>query len=130
MVGKHAAALLAGHGTAEQVLEVVAVIDVVAQYQGRQVVADKVFANQKGLGQPVRRGLHGVTDIQPPAPTVAEQLFEARGVLRGGDDQNVANARQHQGGQRVINHRLVVHRQQLLGNRQGRWVQTGAGTAG
>src|SRR5439155_545192 len=44
----------------------------------------------------------------------AEQLFEAGCVLRRRDDQDVADAGEHQRRQRVIHHRLVVDRQELL----------------
>jgi hypothetical protein len=50
--------------------------------------------------------------------------------LRGGNDEDVANARQHQGAERVVDHRLVVNRQQLLGDCFGHGVEPGAGAAG
>jgi hypothetical protein len=50
----------------------------------------------------------------PQSAAVAQQHFEARRVLRRGNDQHVADAGQHQRAQRVVDHRLVVHRQQLL----------------
>ena len=94
------------------------------------LVADEVGADDEGLGQAVRAGLDGVLQVDAPLAAVAEQLLEARGVLRGGDDQDVPDAGQQERGQRVIDHRLVVDRQQLLGDRQGGGVQPGAGAAG
>ena len=52
-------------------------------------------------------------------PAIAEHFPEAGGVMRGGNDQDVADTCQQQGGQRVVDHRLVVNRQQLLGNDLG-----------
>ena len=46
---------------------------------------------------------------------IAQQGLESRQILRGGNDQDVADARQHERGRRVVNHRLVINRQQLLG---------------
>ena len=106
-------------GIAENLVEVVAVEDVVAQHEGGVVVADEVGADDEGLGEAVRAGLDGVLQVDAPLAAVAEQLLEARGVLRRGDDQDVADACQQQRGQRVVDHRLVVDRQQLLGYRQG-----------
>jgi hypothetical protein len=97
---------------------------------GRWGVADEVFADQEGLGQAVGAGLHGVLQVQAPLAAVAQQLLKARRVLRRADDQDVADARQHQGAERVVDHRLVVHRQQLLADGQGGRVQAGAGAAG
>ena len=61
---------------------------------------------------------------------VAEQPLELLGVVRRGDDQDVADAGQHQRRQRVVDHRLVVDRHQLLADAQGDRVQPGAGAAG
>lgn len=130
VVGEDAGALRAGAGVAQQFMEVVAVEDVVAQHKGRGGVADEVLANHKGLRQAVGAGLHGVLQVQAPLAAVAQQLLKAWRVLRGADDQDVADARQHEGAQRVVNHGLVVHRQQLLADGQGGRVQARAGAAG
>ena len=130
VVGKDAGALFALHGVAQQFVEVVAVEDVVAQHQGRGGVADKLLSNHKGLGQAVGAGLHGVLQVQAPLAAVAQQLFKARRVLRGADDEDVADARQHEGAERVVDHGLVVHRQQLLADGQGGRVQARARAAG
>jgi len=107
-----------------------AVENIVAQHQGRQIVPNEGFADDKGLRQAVGAGLHGVVQVEAPPFAGAEQLLEARGVLRGGDDQDVADSSQHQGAQRVVDHRLVEHRQQLLANGQRCGVQAGAGATG
>ena len=130
MVGEDAGAMFALHGVAQQFVKVVAVEDVVAQHQGGGRVADELLTNHKGLGQAVGAGLHGVLQVQTPFAAVAQQLLKARCVLRGADDQDVANARQHQGAERVVDHGLVVHRQQLLADGQGGRVQARARAAG
>ena len=61
---------------------------------------------------------------------VTQELLEARRILRGGDDEDVADARQHEGAERVVDHRFVVDRDELLGDGQGGRVQPGAGAAG
>ena len=92
--------------------------------------ADEATAEDEGLRQAVRAGLHAVADVHAPLAAVAEQGLEARRVLRRADQQDVADAGQHQRGQRVVDHRLVVHRQQLLAQRQRGRVQPGARAAG
>ena len=116
MVGKDRGPGAALVGAAEDLVEIVAVEDVVAQDQGRVAVADEVRTDDEGLGEAVRARLDGVLQVDAPPATVTEQLLEARGVLRRGDDQDVADAGQQQRGQRVVDHRLVVDRQQLLGD--------------
>jgi hypothetical protein len=117
-------------GAAQAAGQVVAVEEVVAEDQGAGAVADEVLADDEGLGEAVGAGLDGVLQVEAPLVAVAQQLLEARGVLRGGDDEDVADARQHEGAQRVVDHRFVVHRDELLGDGQGGGVQPGAGAAG
>ncbi|MNP32289.1 hypothetical protein D3C76_1254600 [compost metagenome] len=130
MVGKHARAFATRHGAVEQLVEIVAVVDVVTQHQRRQVVADEALTDDERLGQAIRRWLYRVGDVDTPLVAIAQQLLEARRVQGGGDDQDIADTRQHQRGQRIVDHRFVVHRQQLLGNRQCRRVQAGARAPG
>ena len=96
-IGKHRGPRFALGCAFEQGGEVVAVKDVVAQHQGGRIVADKGFANEEGLRQAVRRGLHRIAQVDAPAAAVAQQFRKAWGVVRGGNDQDVADARQQQG---------------------------------
>jgi hypothetical protein len=74
--------------------------------------------------------LGGVTEVDAATGAVAEQDLEMRLILRGGDDQDVADAGQHQDRQRVIDQRLVVDREQLLADRQGDRIKPRARAAG
>ena len=88
------------------------------------------FSSMEGLRQAVRAGLLGVGEVHAVARAVPEQAFEVGEVRRRGDDQDVPDARQHEGGQRVVDHGLVVDRQQLLGGHERERVQARAGPAG
>ena len=110
-----------------QVRQVIAVEDVVAQHQRARVPRDELLTDQEGLRQSFRFRLHGVLQADAPLRPVPQQLFEAGGVLGRADDQDVLHAAQHQRGQRVVDHRLVVDGQQLLADRDGRRVQACAG---
>ena len=68
--------------------------------------------------------------MQAVLAAVPQQGLKTRGVGGGGDDQDVLDARQHEGGQRVVDHGLVVDRQQLLGGHERERIQAGAGPAG
>jgi len=63
--------------------------------------------------------LHRVLDRHAPTAAIAEQALERGLIHRRGDDQHLTDPGQHQGAERVIDHRLVVHRQQLLTQRLG-----------
>src|SRR5204863_5867505 len=71
-----------------------------------------------------------VADRDAPLRAVAEEGLEARHVVRRADQEDVADAGEHQRAERVVHHRLVVHRQQLLAERKRRRVQASAGAAG
>ncbi|MNO89191.1 hypothetical protein D3C76_806680 [compost metagenome] len=130
VVGEHAGAGFALGRVQQQFMQVVAMEDVVAEYQRIEVVADEGFADQEGLGQSVRGFLECVVQVEAPLAAVAQQLLEAGRVLGRRDDQDLADTGQHQRAERVIDHRLVVDRQQLLGNGQRRGMKAGAGAAG
>ena len=118
------------HGARQVARKAVAVEDVVAEHQGARLSADEVLADGEGLRQAVRRGLLRVGEVHAVARAVPEQALEVGQVGRRGDDQDVADARQHEGGQRVVDHGLVVDRQQLLGGHERERVQARAGPAG
>ena len=125
-----AARLCVLDGARKVARQAVAVEDVVAEHQGARLAVDELLADGKGLRQAVRRGLLGVGEVHAVARAVPEQALEVGQVGRGGDDQDVPDARQHEGGQRVVDHGLVVDRQQLLGGHERERVQARAGPAG
>ncbi|MNT44703.1 hypothetical protein D3C72_1812430 [compost metagenome] len=106
-----------------------AVEDVVAQHQAARLAVDEVAADQVGLRQPVRARLHGVLDIHAPLRAIAQQLLEQGLLVRGVDDQHFTDTRQHQHAERVVDHRLVIDRQQLLADAFGDRVQARARAA-
>ena len=110
--------------------QAVAVEDVVAEHQGARLAGDELLADGEGLRQAVGARLLGVGQVHAVARAVPEQALEVGEVRRRGDDQDVPDARQHEGGQRVVDHGLVVDRQQLLGGHERERVQAGAGPAG
>ncbi len=102
------------HRFAKQVGEAHTVEDVVAEDQAGAVVADEVLSDEEGLRQAVRRGLLGVGEADAVVRAVAQQPFKSGQVLRGADDQDVPDARQHQRADGVVHHRLVIDGQQLF----------------
>ena len=117
------------HGARQVARQAVAVEDVVAEHQGARLAGDELLADGERLGQAVGARLLGVGQVHAVARAVPEQALEVGEVRRRGDDQDVPDARQHEGGQRVIDHGLVVDRQQLLGGHERERVQARAGPA-
>ena len=116
-------------GARQVARQAVAVEDVVAEHQRARLAGDEVLADGEGLREAVRARLLGVGEAHAVARAVPEQALEVGEVGRRGDDQDVPDARKHEGGQRVVDHGLVVDRQQLLGGHERERVQTRAGPA-
>ena len=100
--------------------------DIIAQDQAGRTAIQKLFRDDKGVGQAARLGLFGKTELNSPLAAAAQQKPEERQILRGADDQDLANARQHERGKRIIDHRLVIDRQQLFADCQGDRMQARA----
>ena len=125
-IGEYTRARRARRRAPQEIVEPRAEEDVVAQYQRNRVTPDKLSADGEGLGQPFRLGLNLVFDVHAKLRAVAEQSDIVVDILRRGDDQNVPDLGQHQYRQRVVDHRLVVDRQQLLVHGQRRRMQARA----
>lgn len=110
--------------------QAVSVEDVVAQHERARLTVNELLADGEGLRQAVGAWLLGIGEVHAVARAVPKQALEVGEVRRRGDDQDVPDARQHEGGQRVVDHGLVVDRQQLLGGHERERVQAGSGPAG
>ena len=110
--------------------EAVSVENIVAEDHGTRVIADEILSDQKRLRQTVRMRLHRVGQPDAELAAVAEQTLKARRIVRRGDDENVPDARKHERRERVVDHGLVIHGQQLLGRDPRERIQPRAGTPG
>ena len=86
----------------EHVGQVVAEEDVVAEDQADRLAADELGADEERLGDALGLRLHRVGEPQAELRAVAEQLLDQRQVARRADDQDLADAGQHQHRQRVV----------------------------
>ena len=93
--------------------------NIVAEHEADAVVADKLAADDESLGEAVGRGLLGIAEVDSIVGSVAEQAAEAGKIGRSGDDQYVADSGEHEHGNRIVDHRFVVDRKQLLADSFG-----------
>ena len=107
-----------------------AVEDVVAEGERHPIRADELAADDERLRQPFGLGLGGVFDLQAELRAVTEQTAEAVLLVGRRDHEDGADPGQHQRRQRVVHHRLVVDREQLLADRAGHRMEPRAGAAG
>jgi len=96
--------------------------DVVAQDEGDRVIADERGGDEEGLGDAFGFGLRGVGEPNAELGAVAEKGLEVGEVVGGGDDEDIADACEEEGGEGVIDHRLIVDRQKLLTDCKCDWV--------
>ena len=67
--------------------------------------------------------------VDAPVAAVTQKLLKTWCILRGGDNENVTYTSQHQGTERIIDHRLVVNRQKWFRDNPGQRVEPSAGAA-
>ena len=77
---------------------------------------DKIPPYGEGFRKPARLVLRREAESYSEFAAVAKQLLKAALVVWRRDDQYIANIGHHKRGQRIIDHRLVVDRQELLRN--------------
>jgi hypothetical protein len=68
--------------------------------------------------------------MDTPNLAVAEQLLEARQILRRGNEAQLADAALDERRQRIIHHRLVIHRLELFARDQRERIQPRPGATG
>src|SRR2546430_11481409 len=74
--------------------------------------------------------LNDVIELDAPGRSITEQALIGRQMLARRDQQNVADPRKHQHRKRVVDHRLIVDREQLLVDGERRRVEPRARAAG
>src|SRR3984893_4299393 len=114
MIREDRRSLLATGRLREQLRQSVTEEDIVAQHHGHAITSNEIRANNKGFGEPGRSGLLRIAETNAPLPAISEQPFELTTIRWRGDNENVSNACQHQGRQRIVDHRLFVDWEQLF----------------
>src|SRR5947209_3000607 len=84
--------------------------DVVSQDETGARVANELFADQEGLGNSVWLRLFGIIDSDSKLGPVAEVIAQHWAIFRGRNNQHLPQSPEHEGRERVANHRFVVHR--------------------
>ena len=130
VIPEHRRSVAAKRRALQQLREVGSVENVVAEYQCRRRAVQEPLGDEQSLRDAVRLRLHGILESDTPLLATAQQLRERDLIPRRGDDQVLPDARRHQRRQRIVNHRLVVYRQQLLALRQGDRMQPRTGASG
>src|SRR5713226_5200911 len=92
----------------EQIRQSVSEEYVVPEHHGHAITSNEISSNDKGFSKSGGFGLLRIAQTNAPLATVAEQPFELTTIDRRGDNENVADACQHQGRQRIVDHRLVI----------------------
>ena len=86
---------------AEEMRQFRAVEDVVAEHEAGVVAAEELASQHERLRESVGDLLHLVGELHAEVGTVPEQPLEVRQVLRRGDHEHLADAGEHERGERV-----------------------------
>ena len=81
----------------QQTTEARTIEDIITQYQTGAVVANELLTDDEGLSQSVGRGLLGIFKTDTQVGAITQKTLEARQVVRGGDDEDLTDSRQHKG---------------------------------
>jgi hypothetical protein len=114
----------------EYIRKPVTVEYIVTQDKGDGVPADESFANDEGLGQPPGMRLLSIRKRQSELGTISKKLLEPGEIIRRRDDEYFPNPCQHQNGQRIIDHRLVIYGHELFAHDSCDRIQSGPRTSG
>src|SRR5438445_7291998 len=101
---------------------------VVAEDQDHWIAVEEPLAKEERLWDARWPFLTRVLNADAQIAAIAEELLEARKVLGCGHQENLSNAGKHESGQWVVDHRLIVYRQQLLADDHRGGGQPGPGT--
>ena len=88
--------------------------NIIAQNHSTRFPGNEFFTENKGLSQSIWRRLHLITQMDTITGPISQEPFKIRQIRRRRNNQNIPNPSQHQRRQRIINHGLIIHRQQLL----------------
>jgi len=109
--------------------QALAVKDIVAQDQAARMRGDERLADDEGLRQSTRFRLYRVVQADSPAASVSQQVPKTPRVAGRGNDQDLAHPRQHEYGEGIVDHGLVIDRQQLFADGAGQGIKPGASAA-
>ena len=116
-------------GADEEIFEAVAEENIVPKDQAGVASLDEVSGKEERLSDTFRLRLCDVLKGASPLAAVPEKFAELPAVVWRGDDGNLTDARQKENRQRIIDHRLIVDRQQLLADAEREGVKPRTGTA-
>ena len=111
-------------------VERLAAQDVVAEDAAERVVADEVAGQPDGVGDAQRARLVAVGQVDAEGRAVRQQLDDVAHALATDDDHDLADAHPGERLDRVVDHRPVVDRQQVLVGDDRERVEPGRGAAG
>src|SRR5258708_27953359 len=96
---------------------------IIDENKRNRAVNNEIRSDQECLRQSFWLWLYRVAKSDSPLAPVTQQPLKLSAIIRRRDNKNVANSGQHQRRQRIIDHRLVENRQQLLADTAGYWIE-------
>ena len=129
VVAKNSGPFRAGVGFFQVLCEACTVEDVIPQYHRAGLPIDELFSQDEGLREAVWKRLNLVGEVDAIARSVPQKSFKVWQILRGRDDEDILDPRQHEGGKRIEDHRFVINGKQLLRSDHSQRIEPCVGTS-
>ena len=104
--------------------------DVVAKDAAERLVAHEIASQADRVGNPQGAVLVAIGQVQAEMRAIGQELHDIADTLAAHDHHHLADAHPGQGRDRVIDHRPVVDREQVLVGDNRQREQAGGGSAG
>lgn len=118
------------HARLQNIFQVGTVEYIVTEYQADFFGSDKFFSDDECLGEPIRFYLFLIFESASEFASVSEEVPEPREIVWGGDDEYLIDTRRYKGGNRVIDHRLVIDGHELFAYSHRYRVESRTGASG
>ena len=112
------------YGLLDLLAEIRSVNDGIACYQAHTILANEISGNVDCVCYSIGFVLDCVCDLAPELLAIAYRFTEERLLLLYGDDKQFRNTCFDKNVYRIIDHRLVINRYQLLGDSKGEGMKT------
>src|SRR5262249_10317710 len=130
LIGKYRRASIARTRNSKHLRQAVAKKYIIAEHKRTRALTNEIRSDQKCLRKSFWLWLYRVAKSDTPLAPVTQQPLKLSAIIRRRDNKDVANTSKHQRRQRIIDHRFVENRQQLLADTAGYRIEPCSTAAG
>jgi len=88
--------------------------EIIAQDKRNGVVLNETLSDEERFGNAARSVLDCIGNGEAEMLSFSKKSLKAGEIFRGGDDENIADIRLHENGERIVDQGFVVDREELF----------------